>query len=57
MPALTSDQIARLSGLPRPPSPPVQLVDPRTGRATAAFTEYLTRLDEWWRRLVEILGE
>jgi hypothetical protein len=57
MAVLTPQQIARLAGLPRPPAPPVQLVDPKTGRASAAFTEYLTRLDEWWRRLTEILGE
>lgn len=57
MPIMTGPQLARLVNLPRPPMPQVALVDPRTGKPTAAFVDYLARLDEWQRTMLRIFGE
>jgi len=56
MPLLTDAQLKQLTA-PRPPMPTVALVDIKTGRPTAAFVDYLARLDAWQRRLLAILGE
>lgn len=37
--------------------PTVALVDVKTGKPTAAFVEWLARLDQWQRTLTAILGE
>jgi hypothetical protein len=57
MAVLNPVQLQRLNLPPRPPMPTVALVDPKTGKPTAAFVEWLARLDDWQRRLVAILGE
>jgi hypothetical protein len=56
MAILSPSQQVRLAGLPRPPMPTARLVDDK-GRPTAAFTDYLNKLDAWQRALLAILGE
>lgn len=56
MAALTPTQIASLPGIPVPKPPDVPLVDVKTGKPTPAFYQYLTRLEEWQRRLLAALG-
>lgn len=57
MSILTPDQKKRLGIPPRPPELSVQLVDTKTGRPTAAYTNYLAQRDAWERKLIQILGE
>ena len=57
MAILTPVQQQRLGLPPRPPMPTVALIDPKTGKPTAAFTDWLARLDNWQRTLTAILGE
>ena len=36
---------------PQPPQPDIQLINPKTGKATPALTNYLFRLTAWFERL------
>lgn len=57
MAILSPAQKERLGLPPIPPMPTVALMDPKTGKPTQAFTDWLNKVHEWQRRLTEILGE
>lgn len=57
MAILTNEQLRRLGVPPKPPTPQVAIVDPKTGKPTAAYADWLARMDNWHRTLAAILGE
>jgi hypothetical protein len=57
MAVLTDEQLRRLGVPPKPPAPQVAIVDVKTGKPTAAYADWLAKLDNWQRTLAAILGE